>query len=86
MPTTNQEANDIIAVISKYLPVDKARELAVELDEQIGARTENDSLRTTLGMLRKLLENNPFAYSPNMRTSVHSIKGKSGLHTYGDKS
>ena len=56
MPTTNQEAADIIGIVNEYLSPEAAAELVSRLDEEVGKETENDSLKVTLGMLKTLYE------------------------------
>lgn len=53
MPTTQDEARRIITICRKYLSAPCLISMAVELDEQVGSRTENESLRVTLAMLRQ---------------------------------
>jgi hypothetical protein len=72
MPTTQDEAQNIVRIIGKYLPADKAVDLAEELDEQVGQVTTNGSLKITLRMLRDIVEQEGVA--PLSRNYVHSIK------------
>jgi hypothetical protein len=83
MPTSPEEASDIVRIISRYLPLDRATQLAIDLDKEIGERTDNDSLRKTLRMLRCELEEMEEEGFPG-RQAIHSIKGKDGLRTYAD--
>jgi hypothetical protein len=81
MPTTNEEALRIASITCKYLPMDKVKALAGELYEEVGRTTSNKSLRTTLEMLKMVFDNKTQLTSG--RNCVHSIDGRSGLHTYG---
>lgn len=72
MPTTPNEAQDIVRIIGKYLPSDKASELAEELYEEVGQVTKNESLAITLRMLKDLTEDTEVA--PLGRNYVHAIK------------
>jgi hypothetical protein len=83
MPATLEEVQDIARILSRYLPLDKANQLVVDLDKEIGERTDNDSLSTTLRMLRTHLDEMEEESFPG-RQSVHSIKGNDGLRTYAD--
>ena len=56
MPTTNQEAADIVGIVNEYLSPEAAAELVSRLDDEVGKETENDSLKVTLGMLKTLYE------------------------------
>ena len=44
-------------LIENRLTPEQAREVTIRLDEEVGLVTDNDSLRVSLGMLRKLYEN-----------------------------
>lgn len=83
MPATVEEAQDIVRILSRYLPLDRATQLVVDLDKEIGERTDNDSLRVTLRMLRTQLEDMEEEGFPG-RQVIHSIKGNGGLRTYAD--
>jgi hypothetical protein len=52
MPTTNVEAQQIAKIVREYISVDVARELFKRLDEEVGAHSDNESLRHSLAMLR----------------------------------
>lgn len=56
MPTTEQEAEKIVLVANRYLPIDKLRRLFVDLDEEVGHHSSNDSVRCSLRMFRELVE------------------------------
>ena len=57
MPTSDSEARKIKEIIDEFLTPEQAREVTIRLDEEVGLVTDNDSLRVSLGMLRKLYEN-----------------------------
>ena len=52
MPTTNEEALQIAKTVSVYISEEVARELFKRLDEEVGAHSSNESLRSSLAMLR----------------------------------
>jgi hypothetical protein len=54
MPTTQNEALEIVCIINKYLPVGKAAEVTKELRDKVGRKTSNSSLKVTLEMLAVL--------------------------------
>ncbi len=56
MPTTTSEATQIIRISREYLQFDKLKEMFVRLDEEVGAYTNNDSLKTSLSMMRRLVD------------------------------
>jgi len=43
-------------IINDYLTVEQAAEVTRRLDEEVGQKTDNDSLKVSLEMLRKLYE------------------------------
>jgi hypothetical protein len=57
MPTSNNEAENIVKISQEYIPMDKMKELFVRLDEEVGAFSNNDSLKVSLKMMRNLVEN-----------------------------
>ena len=56
MPTSNGEAKKIQEIIDDFLTPNQAREITRRLDEEVGQNTDNESLRDSLTMLRKLYE------------------------------
>jgi hypothetical protein len=84
MSASQQEAVDIVQVVCKYLPREKASAMAEELVDKVGARSDNESLRTTLDMLDALLKDESLVVNTG-RNYVHSIS-PGGLKTYGDHS
>ena len=56
MPTSNTEAAKIVQISQEYIPMDKMKELFIRLDEEVGKHTDNDSLKTSLAMMRSLVE------------------------------
>jgi len=56
MPTTNSEANQIIKISQEYIQLDKLRELFIRLDKEVGQNSTNDSLKTSLTMMRMLVD------------------------------
>jgi hypothetical protein len=54
MPTTPSEAELILSLCGEYLPPDMLRELLRRLDEEVGQKSGNWSLRETLAMLRAM--------------------------------
>ena len=59
MPTSQQEAFNIVEILDEYLDEDQARELTARLEQEIGQRTDNDSLKVSLEMLKALYEKKP---------------------------
>lgn len=59
MPTSNQEAQAIVEIVDEYLAQDKARELMARLNENVGATTDNSSLKISLQMLDALYAPDP---------------------------
>lgn len=86
MPATNDEAMDIIRVMTRYLPLDKVQNLADDLCREVGSRSTNDSLRMTLLMLKEFAdeaEPEDVEAPAGGRQSVHTIDpNKGGLVTY----
>ena len=56
MPTTTSEAAQILQISSNYIEPEKLAEMLVRLDEEVGQHTDNDSLKVSLAMLRKMVE------------------------------
>jgi hypothetical protein len=59
MPASKNEILDIVKILGKYLPFDKARALSTELYREVGAKTDNSSLRTTLYDLADYISEDP---------------------------
>ena len=59
MPTSQQEAFNIVEILDEYLDEDQARELTARLEQEIGRITDNDSLKVSLEMLKALYEKKP---------------------------
>ena len=56
MPTTQEEASKIASLSIEYFPIDKLAELFIKLDDEVGKKTNNDSLKVSLQMMRGLME------------------------------
>ena len=56
MPTSRVEADKIYSIINEYLGPKISTELTRRLDEEVGQKSENESLRISLSMLRNLYE------------------------------
>ena len=56
MPTSDNEARKIQEIIDDFLTSNQAREITQRLDEEVGQNTDNQSLKVSLIMLRKLYE------------------------------
>ena len=54
MPTSVEEANSIMEIMDDFLDADDARELTARLEHEVGRGTDNDSLKTSLEMLKEL--------------------------------
>tara|TARA_R110000824_G_scaffold51509_2_gene143655 strand:- start:2123 stop:2593 length:471 start_codon:yes stop_codon:yes gene_type:complete len=59
MPTSQQEAFSIVEILDEYLDEGQARELTARLEQEIGQKTENDSLKVSLEMLKALYSKKP---------------------------
>ena len=56
MPTSDNEARKIQEIIDDFLTSNQAREITQRLDKEVGQNTDNQSLKDSLIMLRKLYE------------------------------
>ena len=59
MPTSQQEAFNIVEILDEYLDENQARELTARLEQEIGQKTDNDSLKVSLTMLKALYSKKP---------------------------
>ena len=59
MPTSQQEAFSIVEILDEYLDENQARELTARLEQEIGQKTDNDSLKVSLEMLKALYSKQP---------------------------
>jgi hypothetical protein len=57
MPTSEDEAKKIQEIMNDYLTPEQAKEITARLDKEVGQKTENDSLKVSLHMLRVLYSN-----------------------------
>ena len=60
MPTSDNEARKIQEIINDFLTPEQAKEITKRLDEEVAQNTDNDSLKVSLTMLRKLYEQTIF--------------------------
>ena len=56
MPTSNDEAKNIVSIMNEYLTPEDAQSITRRLDEEVGRKSDNDSLKVSLQMLRALYE------------------------------
>lgn len=56
MPTSKGEATKIYEIINDFLTLEEAKAITLRLDEEVGQKTDNDSLKVSLAMLRQLYE------------------------------
>jgi len=56
MPTSINEAKRIQEIINDFLTRDQAVEITKRLYEEVGKNTDNDSLKTSLMMLKYLYD------------------------------
>ena len=56
MPTSNDEAKNIVSIMNEYLTTQDAQRITRRLDEEVGQKSDNDSLKISLQMLRALYE------------------------------
>tara|TARA_B110001454_G_scaffold202383_1_gene209451 strand:+ start:100 stop:597 length:498 start_codon:yes stop_codon:yes gene_type:complete len=59
MPTSQEEAFSIVEILDEYLDERQARELTARLEQEIGQKTDNDSLKVSLEMLKALYSKKP---------------------------
>ena len=56
MPTSEKEAAKIKQIMDEYLTFDELKEITARLYDEVGENTGNDSLKTSLFMLKRLYE------------------------------
>jgi hypothetical protein len=56
MPTSNEEARNIVRIMNDFLSPEDAKAITQRLDQEVGQKSDNDSLKVSLGMLRSLYE------------------------------
>lgn len=56
MPTSREEAIKIREIIDDFLTQEQAKEITTRLYDEVGRITDNDSLKVSLSMLRRLYE------------------------------
>ena len=56
MPITQGEATKIVNISQEYLPLERLKELFVRLDEDVGKKSDDASLRECLSMMRRLVD------------------------------
>ena len=56
MPTSNDEAKNIVSIMNEYLTTEDAQSITRRLDEEVGQKSDTDSLKISLQMLRALYE------------------------------
>ena len=75
MPTSAEEANTIVEIMDDFLDVDDARELTARLEQEIGRNTDNDSLKVSLEMLRRLYKDRTGSRKKDLlkKTALYSL-------------
>lgn len=73
MPTSAQEANSIVEILDEYLDETQARELTARLEQEIGQKTDNDSLKVSLEMLKALYSKKPPKTDSFKRILLYSV-------------
>ena len=73
MPTSNNEALNIVEILDEYLDEEQARELTARLEQEIGQKTENDSLKVSLETLKALYERKPKRENLCKKAILYSI-------------
>ncbi len=71
MPTSTQEANSIVEILDEFLDADQARELTARLEQEIGQKTDNDSLKVSLEMLKALYSKKPPRADVYKKAALH---------------
>jgi len=56
MPTSNDEARNIVRIMNDFLSPEDAKAVTQRLDDEVGQKSDNDSLKVSLKMLRALYE------------------------------
>jgi hypothetical protein len=56
MPTSSEEAKNMVSIMNDFLSPEDAKTITRRLDEEVGKKSDNDSLKVSLGMLRALYE------------------------------
>ncbi len=56
MVTTNAESLHLIGILLRYLPKEMAWKMMVDMEEEVGMRTENISLKDSIRMARLQLQ------------------------------
>tara|TARA_R110002020_G_scaffold212028_3_gene418422 strand:- start:1190 stop:1366 length:177 start_codon:yes stop_codon:yes gene_type:complete len=56
MPTSNDEARNIVGIMNEFLSPEDAKTITQRLDDEVGKKSDNDSLKVSLKMLRALYE------------------------------
>ena len=54
MPTSEGEAKKIQEIMNNYLTPEQAKEITIKLDKEVGQKTDNNSLKVSLQMLKAL--------------------------------
>jgi len=72
-PLEQNEELNIVELFNEYLDEDQARELTARLEQEIGQRTKNDSLKTSLLMLKALYSQNPPARDVFRHAMLYSL-------------
>ena len=57
MPTSQNEAEKIVSIISEYIDPQTAKELMGRLSSEVGIPSSNDSLKVSLKMMSLLYDN-----------------------------
>ncbi len=59
MPTSVEEAHNIVRIMNDFLSYEQAVEITKRLNEEVGTKTDNMSLKVSLEMLKELYEKMP---------------------------
>lgn len=87
MPTTHDEACSILAISTEYLSVARQEELFGRLDQEVGHKTENSSLKESLRMMAELTHQTA-AYQRSVASAGHpawlpfALLAVISLHTF----
>lgn len=73
MPTSQQEAFSIVEILDEYLDEGQARELTARLEQEIGQKTDNDSLKVSLEMLKALYSKKPNRIDSAKKCLLYSV-------------
>lgn len=73
MPTTNNEAENILKISKEYILPEEMKKLFIKLDEEVGKTTDNDSLKKSLSMMREMVDIKPIPPKWYLKYFLYSV-------------